>query len=287
MVSICIVNWNTRELLAACLRSLAAWPPAEPHEILVADNDSADGSAEMVAADFPDVTLVRTGANLGFAAGNNVLLRRARGQWLLLLNPDTEIRPELDDRPIDTLIDHLRAYPQCAAVSARLVQPDGATQLSCRGFPTPLALAAEWTGLARLWPRTAGGYRMRWFDHETEASVDQPMASCLLVRRSALRRVGLFDERFPIFFNDVDLSLRLVADGWTMDYQPAASILHLGGGTTRLVRRKMVLASRDSLLVFYAKHYRRRAAYWPTVWAIRTAFGIRMAVDALRGQSRA
>ena len=82
MVSICIVNWNTRELLAACLRSLAAWPPAEPHEILVADNDSADGSAEMVAAEFPDVTLVRTGANLGFAAGNNVLLRQARGSGI-------------------------------------------------------------------------------------------------------------------------------------------------------------------------------------------------------------
>ncbi|MBI5831860.1 MAG: glycosyltransferase family 2 protein [Armatimonadetes bacterium] len=287
MVSICIVNWNTRELLAACLRSLQAHPPAEPHEVLVADNASADGSADMVAETFPWARLVRTGANLGFAEGNNVLLRQARGEWLLLLNPDTEVRPELDQRPVDALIEHLRAHPRCGAVSARLVQPDGRTQRSCRGFPTPWALTAEWTGLARLWPRVCGAYRMRWFDHETLASVDQPMASCLLLRRAALQRVGLFDPRFPIFFNDVDLSLRLKQDGWRLDYLPSASILHLGGGTTRLVRPAMVRASRDSLLAFYAKHYPGRAGYLPVVWAIRTAFGVRIAFGALRQHLRA
>jgi GT2 family glycosyltransferase len=280
LLSICIVNWNTRELLRACLASLAAHPPALEHEVLVADNASADGSAALVAAQFPWVRLIETGANLGFAEGNNRLLRLARGDWLLLLNPDTEIVPELDPRPLDTLVDHLRANRQVGAVSARLVQPDGVTQRSCRGFPTPLALAAEWAGLARLFPRVLGGYRLRAFDHESARPVPQPMASCLLLRRAALRGVGLFDPRFPIFFNDVDLCLRLHQAGWRRDYQPAASILHLGGGTTRLVKPAMVRESRDALLAFYAKHYRRALhplVYAATVAAIRMAFWLRLA----------
>lgn len=282
MLSIVIVNWNTRELLAACLRSLTTYPPAAPHEILVADNASADGSAEMVERDFPAVQLVRTGANLGFAGGNNVLLRRTRGEWLLLLNPDTEIRPELDRQPFDRLIAHLRAEPAAAAVSARLVLPDGQTQQSCRGFPAPADLFYEWTGLARLAPHALGAYRLRGFDHESARAVDQPMASCLLLRRRALVEVGLFDEQFPIYFNDVDLAWRLHSAGWRLDYQPAASILHVGGGTTRLVRARMVRESRDSLLAFYAKHYRQRlspCAYALATTAIRAAFALRLGAN--------
>lgn len=273
MLSICIVNWNTRELLHACLASLQAHPPREPHEVLVADNASADGSAAMVAAEFPGVTLVETGANLGFAEGNNVLLKRARGRWLLLLNPDTEIVPERDSQPFDTLLAHLVAHPRCGAVSAKLVQPDGRTQQSCRGFPTPWALTTEWTGLARLFPRVCGYYRMRDFDHESARSVDQPMASCLLVRREALRQVGLFDPRFPIFFNDVDLCWRLRQAGWTLDYQPAAQVLHLGGGTTRLVKPRMVRESREGLLAFYDKHWPRWGWVKSVVWG---AFALRL-----------
>lgn len=278
MLSICIVNWNTRDLLRACLRSMVAHPPTIEHEILVADNASVDGSAAMVAAEFPMARLFANDANLGYAAGNNQLLRAARGRWLLLLNPDTEIDPRLDPRPFDTLVQHLLDHPFCGAVAARLVQPDGRTQESCRGFPTPLALTAEWTGLARLFPTRLGGYRMRGFDHLSARSVDQPMASCLLLRRRTLQRVGLFDERFRIFFNDVDLCRRIRDDGWRIDYQPAAAIVHHGGGSTRLVRREMILESRSGLLAYYAKHYRGRlcpASYALVTMAIRGAYGLR------------
>ncbi len=283
-LSILIVNWNTRDLLRACLASLRRHPPALTHEILVADNASADGSAAMVAAEFPEARLFANDANLGYAAGNNQLLRQARGELWLLLNPDIEIREEYGTQPFDLLADHLVRNPACGAVAARLVQPDGQTQSSCRGFPPPFDLAAEWSGLARLLPRRCGRYRMRAFDQESCRTVDQPMASCLLLRAAACRRVGLFDEQFPIFFNDVDLSWRFYQHGWRIDYQPAAAVLHYGGGSTRLVKPRMVHESRDSLLAYYRKHYRDRlpaVVYQLSVVLIRVAFWWR-----LRGERR-
>lgn len=276
-----IVNWNTRDLLRACLGAIEANPPAVPHEILVADNASGDGSAAMVGAEFPTVRLLANGANLGYAAGNNQLLRDARGRWLLLLNPDTEIDPRLDARPFDTLIEHLERHPFTGAVAARLVHPDGRTQASCRGFPTPARLAAEWSGLARLFPGQLGQYRLRDFDHLTPRAVEQPMASCILLRRAALRQVGLFDERFRIFFNDVDLCLRLHRAGWRIDYQPGAVIVHHGGGSTRQVRPAMIRESRDALLAYFEKHHRAAmsALVW-TLWRglIGLAFALRLAI---------
>ncbi|MCC7494775.1 MAG: glycosyltransferase family 2 protein [Fimbriimonadaceae bacterium] len=284
-LSVCIVNWNTRELLRGCLASLRDDPPALPHEVLVADNASADGSAALVAAEFPTVRLFANDANLGYAEGNNQVLRAARGRWLLLLNSDTAIVPELDPAPFDKLVAHLAAHPFVGAVAARLVQPDGLTQASCRGFPTPLALAAEWSGLARRWPRRFGQYRLRDFDHRSFRAVDQPMASCLLLRRRALQRVGLFDPQFRIFFNDVDLCLRLRRDGWRIDYLPTAAILHYGGASTRQVRPAMVRESRDALLRYLAKHdapRRGRLANALLAGLVRTTFGLRLQLDRWR-----
>jgi len=285
-LSILIVNWNTRELLRACLASLRQFPPHLTHEILVADNASADGSAAMVAAEFPEVRLFANHDNLGYAAGNNQLLREARGELWLLLNPDIELREEYGVQPFDLLAEHLRRNPACGAVAAKLVQPDGRTQLSCRGFPHPVDLAAEWSGLARLLPGLCGRYRMRTFDQESFRTVDQPMASCLLLRAAACRQVGLFDEQFPIFFNDVDLSWRFYQHGWRIDYLPTAVVLHYGGGSTRLVKPRMIRESRDSLLAFYRKHYRGRipaVVYQLTVVLIRLAFWWRLRGDQQSG----
>ena len=278
-LSILIVNWNTRDLLRDCLASIRRFPPALSHEILVADNDSSDGSAAMVAEGFPEVRLFANDANLCYAAGNNQLLREARGELWLLLNPDIEIREKLDTRPFDRLADHLLRNPSCGAVAARLVQPDGQTQWSCRGFPHPLDLAFEWSGLAHLLPKLCGRYRMREFDHRSTRTVDQPMASCLMLRASATRQVGLFDEQFRIFFNDVDLSWRFYQHGWQIDYLPEAAVLHYGGGSTRQVKPAMIRESRDALLAYYEKHYRgaiNRVVYDATVALIRVAFWWRL-----------
>lgn len=267
-LSILIVNWNTRELLRDCLQSLQTYPSSEPMEVWVLDNASSDGSAQMVQTEFSTVNLLACERNLGYAAGNNLLLQRARGEYLLLLNPDTEVT----EGALDTAVQYLRQHPEVAALGAKLVHPDGRVQRSVRGFPEPEAVLWEYLGLARLFPRSRrfGAYRMTWFTYDHIAEVDQPMGTFLLLSRRAVRAVGLMDERFPIFFNEVDWCYRAKRKGWKIIFHPEVVIIHHGGASTRQVRPQMVWESHRSLLRFYEKHYRQRL---PTLlyWLIRAS----------------
>ncbi|MBM3500566.1 MAG: glycosyltransferase family 2 protein, partial [Armatimonadetes bacterium] len=241
LLSICIVNWNTRDYLRACLRSIRETIAHLDHETIVVDNASADGSAAMVAEEFPQVMLIANADNLKYAAGNNQALRAATGASKLLLNPDVVLKPGA----VEELLAALDRHPKAGAVAPRLVHPDGSPQLSCRTFPDPPALAYEALGLARLFPhsRRFGAYRMSWWAHDDERRVDQPMASALLIRAAALEAVGLFDEDFPIFFNDVDLCRRLLDAGWEVWFTPRAEVIHHVGASTRQVRRAMIAES--------------------------------------------
>lgn len=265
LLSVLIVNWNTRELLRACLQSLHRYPPSEPMEVWVLDNASHDGSAEMVRSEFPEVHLVASERNLGYAAGNNLLLQKARGEYLLLLNPDTEVT----EGALDTAVKYMRENPDVAALGAKLIHPDGRVQRSVRGFPEPEAVLWEYLGLARLFPRSRrfGAYRMTWFTYEHIAEVDQPMGTFLMLSRRAVRAVGLMDERFPIFFNEVDWCYRAKRKGLKIVFHPGVVIIHHGGASTGQVRPQMIWESHRSLQKFYQKHYRQRLPK-PIYWLI-------------------
>lgn len=265
-LSVVVVNWNTRAMLRDCLASLQADLATAPlsAEVIVVDNASADGSADMVAREFPEYTLLANSENRNYAGGNNQGLALARGEFVLLLNPDTVIPPG----SLEKLIQVLRDDPRAGAVSPALVYPDGRLQTSVRGFPTPAALVGDMTGLARLFPRSRwASYRCRDLPHDRLSSVDQPMASAFLVRNSVLRQVGPFDEQFPLFFNDVDLCYRIVQAGWKILYEPRIRIVHVGGASTRQIRPQAILASHEGLRRYYAKHYRGRI-FWPAYAAI-------------------
>ncbi len=202
MLSVLIVNWNTKEMLRACLASLRAHPPREPMEVIVVDNASTDGSADMVAQEFPEFKLIASDKNLGFAEGNNLAYRHATApeplpptplpsqgageggsDWILTLNPDTE----LVDDSLQKAIDILSANPDHAALGARQISPDGSTQCSVRGFPSFLGILGDITGLSKKFPRSAfGSYRLPAFDYDQEQDAPQPMATFLLLRREAL-----------------------------------------------------------------------------------------------------
>ncbi len=268
-LSVLIVNWNTRDLLRACLHSLRRFPLSEPMEVWVLDNASRDGSAQMVQQEFPEVHLVASGCNLGYAAGNNLLLRRAQGEYLLLLNADTEVT----EGALDIAVHYLREHPDVAGLGAKLVHPDGRVQASVRGFPEPLAVLWEYLGVARLFPcsRRFGAYRMRWFSYDRVTEVDQPMGTFLMVSRRAVEQVGLMDERFPIFFNEVDWCYRAKTQGWKIVFHPDVVVIHHGGASTRQVRPQMIWESHRSLQKFYEKHYRQRMSapiYWFVMMAI-------------------
>ncbi|MCS6862868.1 MAG: glycosyltransferase family 2 protein [Abditibacteriales bacterium] len=270
MLSIIIVNWNTCDLLRACLRSLRAACAAVAHEVIVVDNASTDGSAAMVAAEFPEVRLIVNAENVGYARGNNQGLERAQGEWLWLLNPDTEVLPNT----VGTLLRFMQAHPDCGALGCKLLNPPLETpgysplatdhrartahQHSCRTFPTPDVIIIEALGLSRLFPRHRwfGKYRMTWWDYNDVREVEQPMASSLLLRREVVEQVGGMDEAFPIFFNDVDLCYRIKQAGWKIYFTPDAQVIHHGGASTRQVKPQMIRESHQSLLRFYEKHYR-------------------------------
>lgn len=285
-LSVVIVNWNTRELLRACLASLRTALAASPLtvEVVVVDNASKDGSAAMVAAEFPEARLFGNDTNLNYAGGNNQGIAAAAGEFILLLNPDTEVPVGA----LDALVALLREQPEAGAAAPALVFPDGRLQDSVRGFPTPSALAGELTGLARLLPHSRwAGYREQQLPSDRPSSVDQPMASAFLVRRKALDEVGPFDERFPLFFNDVDLCFRLKLAGWDILYDPRVRVVHVGGASTRQVRPEAIRRSHEGLRRFYAKHYRTKLpapAYALIVALIRLAGRLREAAASRRSQ---
>ncbi len=259
-LSICIVNWNTRDYLRECLAALMKYPPQGVEtELIVVDNASGDGSAAMAAQEFPHAIVIANSNNRGYAEGNNQALERATGEYLLLLNPDVVVHSESLTRAVAFMTVH----PEAGALGCRLMELDGGTQRSLRSFPDPAPVLWEFLGLSRLFPRSRrfGAYRMTWFDYNSLIEVDQPMGSFLLLTRAAFERVGLMDPQFPIFFNEVDWCWRAKREyGIRIYYAPEVAVTHYGGGSTRQVKASMTRESHRSLLRFYEKHYTSLAA---------------------------
>ena len=257
MLSILIVNWNTRELLRACLDSISAHPPSMEFEVIVVDNASTDGSAEMVRTSFPQVRLVASPTNTGYARGNNLAFAEARGDQLLTLNPDTEFT----DDSLDRALAALDRDPKVGVLGVKQIGVDGRIQSSIRGFPTLRGIVGDLTGLGRRLGGRWDSYRLSRFDYDREQEAPQPMGTFLLFRREALEQLqsggtlSPYDEGFPIFFNEVDLLYRLHCKGWKCLYVPSASILHHGGESTKQVRKSMIWESHKSLLRYLSKHH--------------------------------
>ena len=255
MLSILIVNWNTKDLLRKCLHSLTQFPPAKPFEVIVVDNASTDGSAEMVSKEFPQFNLVASKLNTGYAKGNNLGFAEANGEWILTLNPDTEFI----DNSLDIAVERLESHPNAGCLGVKQVGLDGLVQKSIRGFPTITGIFGDFTGLGQATGGIFDSYRLSRFDYGGEQEAPQPMGTFLLFRRKALEAIGSplcpFDETFPIFFNEVDLLFRLKKAGWTSLYTPNAQILHHGGESTKQVRKSMIWESHRSLVRYLWKHH--------------------------------
>jgi GT2 family glycosyltransferase len=282
-LAICIVNWNTRDLLDKCLQSIRDTQGALSVETIVVDNASTDGSAEMVREKHPWARLIANSNNRFYAAGNNQALQAVDAPFKLLLNPDIIVH----EGSLQTLLGFMERHPDAGAVAPRLRGVDGEIQPSCRTFPGPDVVRYEALGLSRLFPRDRefGKYRMTWWDYDDEREVDQPMASAFLVRDAALQKIGLFDEQFPMFFNDVDLCRRLWDAGWEVWFTPVAEMTHLGGASTRQVRREMIIESHRSFVRYYEKHYRATLSpleYSFTLCLLRVGLRMRLGMLDLR-----
>jgi len=247
-LSVIIVTYNSARDIEACLKSILF---NGEYEIIVIDNHSADETGRILAR-FPDLKLIVNQSNLGYAYANNQGLKLARGEYVLFLNPDTVLKPDT----LNIMVEFLDKNPDVAAAAPRLLNPDGSRQLSIRSFPTFSSVLWEMTGLPRLLPgcKAIGRWRLRYFDYESFQYVQQPMASCLLFRRAVVLKLGGFDETFPIFYNDVDLSYRLYQQGGKTAYLPQAEVYHKLGSSTAPLKPKMIYENHRSLFRFLKKH---------------------------------
>ena len=255
LLSVVVLSWNTRELLAACLGSLEAVRDELPFEVIVVDNASADGSADMVAERFGGFTLVRNGRNDGYAIGNNLGAARATGRYVMTLNSDTEVPPGA----LTTLVDFLETHPGHGACGPRLDHPDGRPQLSCKTFPTLWTAVFFDTVFERWFPgnRSIPEYFMQDFDHTSSRDVDQPPGAALVVRRELWERLGGFDPELWLFFNDVDLCRRLAAEGHAIAYVAEARILHHEGASTSQFPEFGAIWHRNRMA-----YYRKTFGWW-------------------------
>ncbi len=256
-VSVVIPSWNTREWLSRCLTALARC--GGELEIVVVDNASSDGSAELVRSEFSAASLIANAKNEGFARACNQGLAHSSAPFVLFLNSDTEVAPDA----IERLTQFLEQHAAYAAAAARLVNPDGSTQRACMNLPglgTPLWFA---TPLERCFPnsRELERYFARNFDYEHDGDAQQPPAAALLLRRSTLEAIGAFDESMWLFFNDVDLSKRLALAGWRTRYLCDARVVHAGGASTRQFGAQLERWHLDRL-AYFRKHHGWFAGVW-------------------------
>lgn len=253
-LSICIVSWNTRDLLKKCLASIYKYPPSCDFEVFAADNNSSDGTPDMVEKNFPQVSLIKNKENLGFARANNQIIEKAKGKYILLLNPDTEVFAG----SIDTLMNFLDNNKDAGVVAPKLVNSDGSLQRSCMGFPTLGAMAMRQLFLEALLPFNpyTKKYLMSGFKHDKVAEVDQPMGACLLVRKEIIDKIGPFDSGYYMFFDEVDLCFRIKKAGWKIFFDPASSVMHHGGTAVKkwspFKLSKVWTASRNH---YFRKHH--------------------------------
>ncbi|MEB3328717.1 MAG: glycosyltransferase family 2 protein [Candidatus Sericytochromatia bacterium] len=226
-LAIVIVSWNTRGDVLACLASLRAAAVSLPHETWVVDNASTDGTADAIAERHPEVRLVRASENLGFARGNNLALAALEAEHVLLLNPDTLVPPGA----VEQLVAHLEAHPEVGAVGPRLIFGDGTFQLSAMPFVAPWDLYWEHARFpASLQPRAQRVPRRLYALPEAGACpVDMVIGAALLVRGEVLSRVGLLDEGYFMYGEEMDWCWRIRQAGWGVDWLAGATITHLGG----------------------------------------------------------
>lgn len=299
-LSIIIVNYNTRDRLRDCLRSVYESRGDFAYEVRVVDNASADGSGAMVREEFPQVRLVESSVNGGYAYANNLGLRAAGFDphippptshiptYALLLNPDTVLRPDA----LASMLAFMEAHPEAGAAGPKLVLADGRLDLACRrSFPTPEVSFHRLMGLSKLFPKSRrfARYNLTYLDPDEEAEVDSVVGAFMMVRGEAIQQVGLLDERFFAYGEDLDLCLRIKQRGWTVFYNPAVTVLHYKGESSKQHSYRMNVEFYRAMRLFHNKHYRRRTPFfinWLIDLGIPLFCGLALVRNFLRPRER-
>ncbi|MBN1318460.1 MAG: glycosyltransferase family 2 protein [Anaerolineales bacterium] len=267
-LAIVIVSYKVCDLLRKCLNSVYSSRGLGIFEVCVVDNASSDGSIEMVRDEFPQARLIVNEQNLGYPAANNIGLS-SFGEWdsnpparyALLLNPDTELPP----MALAGMVDFMDAHPEAGAAGPKLVMPDGQMDLACRrSFPTPEVIFYRVVMLSKLFPnsRRFGRYNLTYLDPDQLAEVDSVVGAFMLVRAEPIAQVGLLDEQFFMYAEDLDWAKRIKEAGWKIFYNPAITVLHVKRASSRQSSRRSRFEFERANLLFYRKHYQASTPAW-------------------------
>ncbi len=250
-LDVAIVSYRCEGLLRDCLKSLGDNPPGRPLSVHVVDNASGDGTVEMVEREFPEVRVTALEQNLGFSVANNIAIRAGSAPYVLILNPDTRITPG----SLDRLLELMDAKPEVGMSGPRLELNDGSFDHAAkRSFPTPVSALAHFTGVGRK--RDAGALAAYRAPEVESGPVDAVNGAFMLIRRAALDEVGLFDEGFWMYMEDLDLCYRLDQAGWVTWYEPEVTVMHAKAGTSGTLRSfRLNRAFHYGMYRFYRKHY--------------------------------
>jgi N-acetylglucosaminyl-diphospho-decaprenol L-rhamnosyltransferase len=270
-LGIIIVNWNTCSYLQRCLETVFASEGDFSYRVVVVDNASADDSVAMVREKFPQVTVIALDDNLGYPKGNNVGLRelgyRAAGdvdsdapRYALLLNPDTEV-------PMDSIwrmVRFMDAHPEIGVAGPKLIMEDGSLDKACRrGFPTPMVSIYHFSGLSKLFPKNElfGRYNMTFADPDEELEVDSVVGAYMQIRKEAIEKVGLLDETFFMYAEDIDWCFRIKEAGYKVWYYAPVTVYHIKRAASRQSPKAQFEFWR-AMLIFYRKHYRKTTPFF-------------------------
>jgi hypothetical protein len=289
-ISVIIVSFNTESVLKKCLEHVGVATESLDSEVIVVDNNSRDGSADMVAIEFPEIRLIRSSENLGFAAANNLAFRVARGRFLVLLNSDAFVSED----GIRLAFDHMQADPGVGAGGARLIGSDGSWQPSVRMFPSILNGILTFTGLAARYPKSRflGRADRTWEDSGAAVDADWVPGAFTIIRKEALERTGGFDESFFLYYEEVDLCHRLRHMGYRVRYFPDVEVIHLGGESSKQQGGLSLSASGKQLTLWRLRseflYYRKYhgGAVRLAMWSERVWHRLRWARNIFGGANR-
>jgi hypothetical protein len=278
-LSIVIVSWNVKDLLEVCLESIEAARGALRLEVIVVDNGSVDGSPDIVKAKFPWVKLIVNESNIGFPRGNNIGLKRATGQHILLLNPDTEVFRDA----LQMMNDYLESNLSVGVVGPQLLNSDGTVQSSRRRFPSLAIGAVESTWFQPFVPVTyLDRYYFKDVAESAETDVDWLTGACLMVRREVVEQVGLMDEAYFMYSEELDWCRRIKNDGWRIVYLPRARVMHhVGKSSEQAVTERHINFQRAKLRYFRKYHGRAEAALLRVILVLNYSW--QLVIEASKG----